>query len=289
MGASKLRIVTFHNLPPAYRITAGWAERMGHEIALVVTTPGPASRRTTGYREIAASAPPQHDVLVTTRMRRVAAPVIAALKPDLIVAMTFPYRLPPEILRLPRLGAINLHPTPLPAYRGPNPLRLFYDGAPTMGATVHRMDEHFDTGPILSQHTAPLPADITPETLLGAWAPLMAGALAEGAARAIAGDPGRPQDNAGESYAAEFTPEECWLDWDLPKAVLQRRATALNLFRPAAQPTIDGRRYAIQRLTALPNPSTSAAPGTVLDEGDDGIVVAVADGEVRVVATPLAG
>lgn len=287
-GSTRLRLVTFHNLPLAYRLTAGWAERMGHEIALVVTTPGPSTRRTVGYREIAASAPPQHEVLVTTRLRRVAAPLIAALKPDLIVAASFPYRLPPEVLGLPRLGAINLHPTPLPAYRGPNALRLFYDGAPTMGATVHRMDEHFDTGPILSRHTAPVPDPFTAEAAFAALGPLMVGALTEGAARAIAGDPGQPQESAGESYSPEFTPEECWLDWNLPKAVLQRRAAALNFFHPAARATINGQPYAIHGIEALPAPATSAAPGTVLDEDGDSMVIAVADGEVRVAAVPLA-
>jgi methionyl-tRNA formyltransferase len=267
-------------------MVARWAEGAGHTIALVVTTPGPSTRRSGGYKEIAANGPPKHDVLVTTRLRRVALPLIAALESDLILSATFPYRLPPELLRIPRLGAINLHPTPLPAYRGPNPARVFYDGA-TIGATAHRMDEDFDTGPILSQHTAPFPEDATPELLRNTWIPMIRATLAEGVARMVAGDPGRPQDHTLASYAAEFTEEEYWLDWDLPMRVLQRRASALSFFGPRVKAVIAGEPRRILRLDPLPGSAPTAAPGTVLDRADAGMTVAVADGAVRVVSEPL--
>jgi methionyl-tRNA formyltransferase len=283
-----LRIVAFHNLPPIYQMVARWAEGAGHTIALVVTTPGPSTRRTTGYKEIAASAPPKHDVLVTTRLRKVALPLIAALEPDLILSATFPYRLPPELLRIPRLGAINVHPTPLPAYRGPNPLRVFYDGA-TIGVTAHRMDDEFDTGPILSQHTAPFPEDATQEQLRNIWVPLIMATLAEGVARMIAGDPGRPQDHTLSSYAPEFTEEDYWLDWDLPMRVVQRRASALSFFGPRVKAVIAGQPYRVLRVDPLVGSTPTAAPGTVLDRADGGMTIAVADGAVRVVSEPLEG
>ena len=141
-----LRIVTFNVLPPAYQMVAGWAQQMGHQLVLVVTTPGPSTRRTPTYREIVATAPAGQDVLVTTRLRRVAAPLIRELKPDLVVSMTFPYRIPPEITSIPRYGAVNLHPAPLPYYRGPNPLRGIYENFPTIGATLHRTEEDFRYG-----------------------------------------------------------------------------------------------------------------------------------------------
>ena len=281
-----LRIVAFNNLPLAYRMVTDWAEAQGHTIVLVVTSPGPSTRRSTGYREIAAEAPPKYDVLVTTRLRRSALPLIAALAPDLILSASFPYRLPPEILSIPRLGALNLHPSPLPAYRGPNPMRAIYDGA-AIGATLHRMDEDFDNGPILAQHSAPLPEEVTPERVFGTWGPLMVGALAEGVARAISGEPGQAQDHTLASYAPEFTEEECWLDWDLPMRVLQRRATALGLFGPRVKAMVAGEPRLILRLDPLPGSAPVAAPGTVLDRADGGMTVAVADGAVRVASEPL--
>ena len=162
-----LRIVTFNVLPFAFDIVTRWAAQAGHRLVLTVTTPGPTSRRGKSYQQIVTNAPPELDVLVTTRLRKVALPLIRALEPDLIVSFTFPYRIPPEIRAIPRLGAVNLHPTPLPAYRGPNPMRLFYEGWPTMGATLQGMDDDFDTGLMLSQQTAPLPPSLPP----GRWFP----------------------------------------------------------------------------------------------------------------------
>lgn len=281
-----LRIVTFNVLPPAYGLVARWAEENGHTIALVVTTPGPSTRRTPSYNAVVAMAPPGMDVLVTTRLRRVARPLIQELHPDLIVSFTFPYRLPPEITAIPRYGAVNLHPALLPTYRGPNVARPIYEGASEIGATLHWTEAEYDTGRILSQHAAPLPEEVTEKTIGALWPPLMAGALAEGATRAIAGDPGTPQDHARATYAAPFTEEEHWLDWAEMKRTVQRKASALNFFGAPAKAWIEGAPYRVQRIDRLPAAS-AASPGVVLDRSDDGFVVGVADGAVRVIAAPL--
>ncbi len=76
---------------------------------------------------------------------------------DVAVVACFTRRIPAAALAVPRLGFLNLHPSLLPAYRGPQP--LFWqlrDGAPT-GATVHYMDEGLDTGDIAAQTAVPLP------------------------------------------------------------------------------------------------------------------------------------
>lgn len=282
-----LRIVTFNVLPFAYSLVARWAEEHGHTIALLVTTPGPSTRRTPTYNAVVAIAPPGVDVLVTTRLRRVALPLIRELRPDLIVSFTFPYRLPPEITAIPRFGAVNLHPALLPSYRGPNVARPIYEGAQEIGATLHWTEAEYDNGRILSQHAALLPEDVTEKTIGSIWPPLMARTLAEGAARAIAGDPGTPQDHARATYAAPFTEEEHWLDWAESKYTVQRKATALNFFGAPAKARIEGAPYRVQRVDALSD-AGSASPGIVLERTEDGFVVGVADGAVRIVAAPLA-
>ena len=223
-----LRVVTFNVLPVAYESVARWAARHGHRIVLIVTTPGPPARRSTSYRGVVAQAPPETDILVTTRPRRVALPLIRALEPDLIISGSFPYRIPQEIVAVPRYGAMNLHPAPLPYYRGPNPLRLIYEGFPTMAATLHRIVEEFDAGPILSQPTAPLPEWVTPEWIRESLDALIERAIEEGTARAVAGELGTPQDESRATYAAAFTEGEHWLDWAEPARVLQRKSAALN-------------------------------------------------------------
>jgi methionyl-tRNA formyltransferase len=86
---------------------------------------------------------------------------IARLAPDLLVAACFPWRVPPELLAVPRLGALNVHPSLLPVGRGPEP--VFWTlrrGERQSGATVHLMDAGFDTGPIVAQGAVEVPVGI---------------------------------------------------------------------------------------------------------------------------------
>jgi methionyl-tRNA formyltransferase len=115
------------------------------------------------------------------------------LLPELLIAACHPLRVPPAWLALPALGGWNIHPSLLPAYRGPVP--VFWQlraGETRTGVTLHRMDEGFDTGPVLAQHAVALPE--------GARAPEIDALLAENGAALVAdvlarGDVvGAPQD-----------------------------------------------------------------------------------------------
>jgi len=276
-----LRVVAFHMFPLAYRITAEWIERHGHRLALLVTTPGPSTRRNLVYQELIAQLPARQDVLITTRMQRLADHVRAA-EPDLIVAFTFPYRIPAAVREIPRLGAVNLHPTPLPRYRGPNPWRIIFDGSPTVGATLHWMDDDFDTGRILSLHEHPVPMDAEPDVVYDVWAGTMAAAMEEGIARALAGEPGRAQDPAQASYGARFEEHDRWLDWSLPSDILKRRVTAFAMLRQHTLAMVDDTVSTVLQLQRVDVGSDRAVAGTVLDRTGDELTIAAADGAVRV-------
>ena len=282
-----LRVVTFNVFPAAYELVAAWASRHGHRLVLLVTSPGPqGARYGVGHRELIAAAPPEQDILVTIRMRRTAAPAIAAQAPDLIVSATFPHRIPPEVTAIPRYGAVNLHPAPLPRGRGPAPQRLIYEGDRTAAAALHRIEPAFDAGAILSLHQRPLPAALTPEAIMGAWTDLLALALDEGTRRAIAGEPGEPQDETLATYAGPFTEEERWLSWDEPALTVQRRAAALNILGPTARARIDGHPVLLLDVRARPGVGSPTSPGTVLDRAGDLVTVRVADGAVEATARP---
>jgi methionyl-tRNA formyltransferase len=280
-----IRIAGFHVEPDAYQMVADWAEHYGHELALVVTTPGPARTDYDGHIEIVTAAPRSQDVLVTTRLTRAAA-AIAAYEPDVILSYTFPYRLPESILTIPRLGAVNLHPSPLPRYRGPNAHRMLYDGGETLGATLHRTATGFDTGPILSRREVPLPLDLSVESVSDLWNDLLCMTLNEGMEQLIAGEPGVPQDEEEASYAASFTPEEHWLDWRWPAAVLQRRTVALNLLEPTARALLGGDAVQVLSVRPVAFDARSAGPGTVIAETGDCLLVAAGDGVVEVELLP---
>ncbi len=84
--------------------------------------------------------------------------LLASLRPDLIVTACFPFYFPPDLLGLPRLGCLNLHPSPLPAYRGPAPLFwMARRGEAQAGVTLHFMNDRLDAGDIVAQTTFPWP------------------------------------------------------------------------------------------------------------------------------------
>ena len=287
-GTTGRRIVVFSNLPAAFGLLTRWMARQEHRLLLLVTTPGPSTRRSTSYRDVVALVPPGQDVFVTTRVRH-AIPLIAALAPDLIVSASFPYRIPPEIVAIPRHGAINAHPAPLPAYRGPNMARAIYEGAATLGITVHRTAEDYDTGGILAQEVRPMPAEPTADTIFALLAECAEAALTAGAARAFADEEGEAQDEALATYAAPFTEAERWLRWAEPAAVLNRRVVALTMQGPDVRATIEGDAFHVTALRPLPDAPPDVAPGTVVRRANQTLTLRVGDGLVEVEARPLAG
>ncbi|GAB2632578.1 methionyl-tRNA formyltransferase [Kribbella swartbergensis] len=275
----KLRIVTLNAFLPGYRLLHDFAERHGHEIVLVVTLPQ-TNRYGDDVNPLAVDLPDGSNVLITGKLRTVAAPVIEAMRPDVVISAAFPRLIPAEILDIPKYGAINCHPSPLPAGRGPTPQRLIYEGDDRVGATVHRTAAEFDTGTILAQRIAPLPDDLNGAAIMQTWRSLLGECLDEAVPRLVSGDPGDPQDPAAATEAPLFTEAEHFLDLTEPSATIRRKAAALNVTSPAAKVRLDGTSYVISRTDVVPTAST-AAPGTVLERDDNGWTVQTADRPLR--------
>lgn len=147
---------------------------------------------------------------------------------DAIVSACFPWWLPRWLRDGPRFGALNVHPSLLPALRGPEPefwaVRL---GLRVTGVSVHLVDEGLDTGPILLQRPVPIPEDVTlPEletSLAVAGGELVRDALHGLAAGAIMP---RPQEGYG-SYAPNPGPYDLTIPTNLPAAWAARFARAI--------------------------------------------------------------
>src|SRR3954462_15930831 len=212
------RIVVFTNMPGGmiYSLVNEVVRPLGHRVVGVVTSPGPKRRRSPTYLEVVAAVPPGIDVLVSNHPERWAA-MLAPWRPDLIISGAFPWRIPADVLALPRLGAINLHDALLPHHRGPNatgwPLR---NGEPETGFTIHRLTADFDTGPILAQGRIPIGDDDDMESLGAAFGALIPELLRIALDRVARGDEGDPQDEGQATEAGLF--EEAWqtIDWNRP-------------------------------------------------------------------------
>lgn len=82
--------------------------------------------------------------------------LIKTFRPDTILPVYSKYIIPKRIFSLPRLGCVNIHPAPLPYYRGISPtFWIQARGEKTAGVTLHEVDEGIDTGRIISQKTFP--------------------------------------------------------------------------------------------------------------------------------------
>lgn len=88
--------------------------------------------------------------------------IVKSMNPDLIVVVAYGRILPPEILRLPKYGCINLHVSLLPQYRGAAPIQwAVINGEKETGVTIMQIDEGLDTGAILAQQKIEIGPDTT--------------------------------------------------------------------------------------------------------------------------------
>lgn len=92
------------------------------------------------------------DLIKTVRSANDNLEELQNLDPDLFVVASFGKIIPDHVLKLPKLGAINIHPSKLPKYRGPSPLQSqILDGVTGSAISFILMDSEMDHGPILKQ------------------------------------------------------------------------------------------------------------------------------------------
>ncbi len=273
----------------------------GHELAAVVLPAGPNGPRPKTpeawavMHRLLQEAPPGCDVLLASRRARLA-PLLRAVQPDLLLTFFFPWRVPPEALEVAPRGSINVHPSLLPRYRGPNPLGwTLRNDEPEVGLTFHRMEARFDTGPILAQGSSPLTDEDTAEAIADRLMGLASSLLSETLSRVAWGDVGEPQSESEASQAGYFEPGYRELDWSQPARAVHVRVRACRMSSlqegtlPDALATLEGQRVRIQvtRLPAADEPRPPAAPpGSVLERKSDGaLLVQCGDGPLWVLRT----
>ena len=152
------------------------------------------------------------------------------LHPDLFVVAAYGQILPKSLLEIPRYGAVNVHASLLPKYRGAAPIAwAILKGERVTGVTIMRMDEGMDTGDILSQKEIPLEDGETAETLHDKLASLGAPLLLETVSRMKRGEvtPIR-QDSSQVTYAPPLKKEDGRIDWRKGAAEIDRQVRAFS-------------------------------------------------------------
>lgn len=181
---------------------------------------------------------------------------VAELKPELIVVLSMSQLLKGDILKIPNLGVINLHPSFLPNYRGANPdFWQYYDMEMAPGVTVHYVDAGEDTGDIIYQERVLIPLGTKSPARLDKLIGELGVSLVLKAIDAIAQDnaPRTPQPaQSGTPRARNLMPEEHsqiieWQHWPVERVwhVLRGTELWLNAISPPSG-LMAGQRWTIR-------------------------------------------
>ncbi|MDR0400483.1 MAG: methionyl-tRNA formyltransferase [Treponema sp.] len=211
----------------------------------------------------------------------------AALEPDLLVSFAYGKIFGPKFLGLFPLGGLNIHPSLLPAYRGPAPIpQAILNRDRETGITVQRLALEMDRGDILAQESFPLGGAETAASL-GAEMARRAARLLPQALRALARGTAaaRPQDNGGASYCRLLSREDGRIIWDKGALDIEAQIRAFTPW-PLSWTLDQGRPLYILAASVSaggPEPGGEAAPGTVLGvDRKRGILIQTGDGVLAV-------
>lgn len=271
--------ILFMGTPPFAAVSLQRLVEDGHSVCGVFTQPDkPRNRNKVTFSPVKEYALSQSlPVYQPERMREpetIAA--VGELAPELIVVAAYGRILPEEILRAAPYGAINVHSSLLPKYRGAAPINwAILDGEAETGVTIQYMAQELDTGDIILQKTTPIGETEDAEALTGRLAKLGAEALSEAVRALERGTAGRtPQDHARQSYASKLSREMSPVDWTRSAREISCQVRGLIPW-PCASAELAGNRFKLYR--TAPGRETDQAPGTVLSAGKQGIEVACGD------------
>jgi len=156
------------------------------------------------------------------------------LKPDVIAIAFFNQLLRKRVLRIPRLGTVNAHPSLLPRYRGPSPLFwMLKNGEEEGGVTVHLVDPGEDSGDVLYREVVPLTVGMTGPELLDRLADIAA-RLVTRAVDDLASGKVRPlaQDHSQAFRLARPTYEDFEVTFDRPARMVFKQVRGLSQWAP---------------------------------------------------------
>ncbi|MBL7158806.1 MAG: methionyl-tRNA formyltransferase [Candidatus Omnitrophica bacterium] len=264
-----------------------------HEVACVVTQPD----RKKGRRLLLSRTPVKSRALELgleiyqpeDLREKDAVKYIRRFKADLFVVAAYGEILTKEILDLPKLYAINVHPSLLPKYRGAAPVQwAMIKGEKKTGLTVIRMNEKMDAGDIMLERSVKIEREDTASGLEEKLSYLGAILLLD-AVRFIEMEKiqFKRQNPKSVSYAPKLKKEDGLIDWGMDAAKVYNRVRGLAPW-PGAHTLLSGKGLKILQAEILPA-YKKLAPGTIIETRSDGIVVACGKNSIVIKELQLEG
>lgn len=265
----------------------------GYEVISVVTQPD----RPVGRKKVLTPTPVKEEALrlglPVYQPEKLKNPdelqVVLDLKPDLIVTAAFGQILPTAILEAPKLGAINVHASLLPAYRGGAPIhQAIIDGQTETGVTIMYMVDRLDAGDIISQTAVEIgKTDHTGsmfEKLSAAGTQLLKETLpsiVEGTNKRI------PQDEEKVTFARNISREQERIDWSKSAQAIYNQVRGLHPW-PVAYTTFKDANMKIW-WTEEADSSKTGKSGEVVELTDEAILVQTGEGILALTELQPAG
>lgn len=257
-------------VPPLERLVSA-----GHELVGVITQPdrpaGRERRLTPPPIKLAAERLGLPVFQPATLRDPAAVAALEALRPDVGVVAAYGEILRRNVLAIPPLGYLNIHPSLLPLHRGPTPVAgAIMAGDTETGVTIMRLDPGMDSGPILAQAVVPLPPDAR-------GGPLTAELFELGARLLIEALPGyaagrivpRPQDHSLATITRMLKKEDGQVDWGLPAIVIERMLRAYDPW-PGAFTTWRGQGLRLIAAAVAGDTPEGARTGAIVGRGSAG-------------------
>ncbi len=265
----------------------------GYDVISVVTQPD----RPVGRKKVLTPTPVKEEAL------RLGLPIyqpeklknpeelqyVLDLEPDLIITAAFGQILPSAVLEAPKLGAINVHASLLPAYRGGAPIhQAIIDGQSETGVTIMYMVDRLDAGDIISQTVVPIESTDDTGTMFDKLSMAGMELLKETLPSIIDGTNSREQqDEEKVTYARNISREQERIDWSKSADSISNQVRGLHPW-PVAFTTYNEQNMKIWKAAATES-TKSGKPGEVLELGDDALIVQTGEGVLAITELQPAG
>jgi len=248
----------------------------GHEVVAVWTQPDKPSGR---GKKISFSPGKEFALannLPVQQLARIknqeALKLFASHEAEVAVVVAYGRILPPELLRTPRRGCINVHFSLLPLYRGAAPVNwAIVNGETTSGLTTMFIEETLDSGPILLQQKTEIGARETAPELMRRLSIMGADLLSETLGRFKDITP-RPQDDRDATFAPMLTKEDGQIDWTKSSREIERAVRGFQPW-PNAYTRINSRGLTVWDAEPVSGADADVAPGEVIAARGDDLII----------------
>lgn len=205
--------------------------------------------------------------------------ILRELRPDILVVVAYGHILPDELLVLPKYGAINVHGSLLPKYRGAAPIQwAVLNGDAVTGVSTMYLAHEMDTGDVIYTAETPIGEFETSGELFERLKVLGAELLVKTLRDIEAGTaPRTPQDHSKASYVTMLDKSLCPIDWNKKPRAVVKQICGLQPW-PVATMELEG--VTVKVFAAeYTDTRTDKAPGELVSAGEQGVEIACAGGE----------